>query len=84
MNAVINTLSIVWGLIILIIFFLKLKNKDFKEYKEKSEGVDEGFPLLVISNWVLRKTPIVFIKGVVLTFGLIFLLIGLAGFLADK
>ncbi|TCP29919.1 hypothetical protein EV207_10713 [Scopulibacillus darangshiensis] len=78
MTAVFSVLSIVWGLIILIIFSPKLKNKDLKEYKEKGGDVDDGFPLLVISNWILRKTPIVFIKGVVLTIGLVFIGIGLA------
>lgn len=82
MNIVFSVLSIMWGLFILIIFFSKLKDQDFKAYKAKQD-VDEGLPYLVAANWILRKTPTIFIKGIVIAMGLVFIVGGLAGLVAN-
>lgn len=76
MNAVFGVLSILWGFAIFIFFFFKLKEKDFKEFKDRNKHGDGGFPLLVMLNWILRKLPLELIRGIVLTAGAVFIIMG--------
>ncbi|MFD2042877.1 hypothetical protein ACFSTA_00980 [Ornithinibacillus salinisoli] len=77
MNILLGVLSILWGITTLIFFFFKLKEKDFSDFKVRNELGDEGFPLLVIWNWILRKLPIAFIRSTVIVTGLIFIIGGI-------
>lgn len=83
MNVILSFLSIAWGLLIMIFFFIKLKDRDFQAYKAKQD-VDEGFTYLVVANWILRKTPILAIKGVVVAVGLIFIVGGLVSLITNR
>ncbi|HET7579517.1 MAG TPA: hypothetical protein VFK33_09560 [Bacillales bacterium] len=76
MNITFGVLSILWGFLILVIFFFKLKDRDFQSFRERNEQVDEGFPLLTFMHWVLRQVPVGLIKGVVLAVGLVFIVGG--------
>lgn len=88
MGTFLGALSIIWGILIVIAFYRKLNNYDFRAYREKSRQFTDKemplIPLLAIADWLFRKTPVVIIKGAVLAVGFIFIVGGFVGIITTK